>query len=121
MNDSALHPDAPYLSSELLDETEVLESENMDEAHEIERELSGLLATKGWQRIAAKMQTDIDSLKSGDAVVIEANTSMEEVGMRYMVAKTTAVNLEVYLNMVNGAAEATREYERRRNSESTRR
>ena len=117
--DEAIHPDAPYLGSTPLDESEIVETEVITEALEIEKEMASLLSTKGWQRISAKMQQDIDSLRTGEAILITKDMPMEEVGRHYIVAKTVAENLQVYLDMVNGAADATREYERRKNSEST--
>ncbi len=113
MDESALHPDANYIpDQELLDESEVIENDSITEATEVEQELGALRSTKGWQRISALMQEDIESLRTGDAVTYSPDMPMAEVGQRFVVAATTANKLQRYLDMVNMAAEATLEYQR---------
>lgn len=118
MDDFAVMPETGNILPNL-DPSEVVESRAIDDAHESEKELAAISNTKGWQRIATKMREDIENLRTGAAVAITPETPMEEIGKKFVIASSVASKLQEYLDMVDGATEATVAYERRKASKST--
>jgi len=118
MDDQAVMPASNDILP-TLDPSEVVESEAIDDAHESEKELAAISNTKGWQRISTKMKEDIENLRTGAAVSITPDTPMEEIGKKFVIASAVAAKLQEYLNMVDGATEATVAYERAKANKST--
>lgn len=112
MDDQAITPQADELVG--LDMDEVVEKEAIDDAHQEEQALTQLSTSKGWQKIANKMKTDIEGLRTGSSVDIKSDTPMEVIGQKYLVASTVAAHLQSYLDMVENATKATIEYEARK-------
>ena len=110
MDNQALTPSFEDLG---LDASEVVENIAVDASHQEEVAMASLASTKGWQKISARMQQDIDGLRTGQAVAVEG-ASLELIGQRFVIASAVAGHLQSYLDMVNNAQEATKEYEARR-------
>ncbi len=117
-DDQALTPSADDIMP-ILDESEIIETVAVDEAHEQEKILASVGSMQGWQVIAAKMQADIDGLRTGSSITVDTNTPLEEVGKKYVIAIAVATHLQTYLDMVNNSREAVAEYERRKNESAT--
>lgn len=113
MDDQAVMPESGAILPEI-DDSEIVESEAIDDAHQSEKELAAISNTKGWQRIASKMREDVEGLRTGAALQIDDKTPLEIVGQRFVIASSVATKLQEYLNMVDGATEATVAYERRK-------
>lgn len=111
-DDQGIVPQANDLPG--LDMDEVVEKQAIDEAAQEEQAIASLSATKGWQKIAGKMQADIDGLRTGSSVNIDDKTPLELVGQKYLIAVTVATHLQSYLDMVSNAQKATAEYEQRK-------
>lgn len=118
MDNQAIAPTADDIVPQL-DDSEVVEKQAIDEAHENEKELASLSSTRGWKRIADSMQADIDGLRTGSALQIDDKTPLEIVGQRFVIAASVAAKLESYLDMVNQAAKAVADYERRKQSKDS--
>ena len=112
MDEQAITPNADDLT--VMDDSEVVETEAIDDAHQSEVELASLNSTRGWQRIATKMQSDIDGLRTGSKLDFKPDTALEIIGQKYLIASLVAAHLQQYMDMVSGAQKATVEYEARK-------
>lgn len=105
MDSEGLKPSTEELLN-LVDPAELVESEAIAQAEDGDKELAAVAATPGWQTISARMQADIDALRTGKSLDINGQMSMAEIGQKFVIASAVATHLQSYLDMVNGALEA---------------
>lgn len=112
MHDSgALTPGNDPISD--MDLSEIVEQEAISEAEVEDKEMASLLSSRAWQRIAKDMQTDIDGFRTGKDLAIDKDSTLADIGQRFVIASTLADRLQAYLDRVTGAAERVAESERK--------
>lgn len=110
MDDSALVPDLPILTS---DEAVELE-EKQEELQQATVELASLSYQDGWRALAEQMEADIMMFKTGAHIKDIEKQNLADVGQSFVIGQSVATFLQSYLDKVNDAKEAVKEHEQRR-------
>ena len=111
--DQALRPEPPILPTLDAEPIQEIEAQVVDVSLQDDKELAALNMSRGWNRIANAMKTDVEKLRYMSASDLQG-LSITDVGQKFLVASATADILQRYLDMVDNATKAVVEHETKR-------
>lgn len=99
MDSQALVPDLPVLSDESIEPNKPAE-----QVIEADTKTAEMLATDTGRHIIAILDRHIESFRTGKGLTIDANTPLEEIGKKFVIASTIAQICEdIKADIINAA------------------
>lgn len=100
MDNQALVPDMPMLTSDEAEEANA----DIQKAVEADQAKAEVIMSAGWEQIVSILDAKIESFRTGSGLTIDKNTSLEEIGKKFVIASTIAsICEEIKADVINAA------------------